>query len=388
MTREEKLNMLFDSLSNEVSITETMLDRAETSYNALGNYIKSYNDEWDVVVYPQGSFELGTVIKPLNEEEQYDVDLVVLVKSPEFNAGSLRKNVREMLASYGVYNGKIQDKKPCIRIQYADSAQFHMDIASAQEVQNKDDIIEIARWNGVDEYYYDISNPKGYIEWFKKTMELDQIRKKALYEVSGKTEVEELKLSRRRTPLQKSIQILKRHRDIYFNGKANSDDRPSSIIITTLCAKIYKDLCSTFDSNNIYLTIANLLRNFQRYITIDMEGQYYLENPSNKAENFLKKWNDNSNLVVAFNEWLRQACKDIIENPEEFIEENPHELRSVLNESFGATVVEKALDNYGQKIGKLAENGKMFFDKVGAGITLQSSMGSSYKGHTYFGGNS
>ena len=388
MTREKKLGMLFDSLSNEISITKEMLDRAERSYNALGNYIKEYNDEWDVVVYPQGSFELGTVIKPLTEDEQYDVDLVVLIKSPKFNAEDLRNNICEMLASYGVYKGKIEDKKPCIRIQYAESAQFHMDIASAQEAQSKDNSIKIARWKGNDEYFYDVSNPKGYIGWFKKTMDYDTIMKRALFEAVAQTEVEELKLSRMRTTLQKTVQILKRHRDIYFNGKGNSDDRPASIIITTLCAKIYEDKRGLFDTTNIYSTIAMLLRSFNQYLIKNDKGDYYLANPSNKNENFLQKWNDNPSLAVAFYEWFRQAQKDIIERPEEFIEEKPNELRRVLHESFGSDIVEKAFDNYGNKIRELAENGKMYFDKLNAGITLQSTIGTAYKAHTYFGGDS
>ena len=379
--------MLFDSLSNEISITETMLDRAEISYNALGDYIKSYNKEWDVVVYPQGSFELGTVIKPLTEDEQYDVDLVVLVKSPKFEAEELRKSIRELLMSYGRLKGKIEDKKPCIRIQYANSSQFHMDVASAQDTQNQGSSIEISRWDGFDKYYYDLSNPKGYIEWFKKTMKFELVEKRILYEAQANTEIEELKLSRSRTPLQKAIQILKRHRDIFFNEKENAENRPSSIIITTLCAKIYEEIYGTFDMKNIYLTVVNILKNFQKCIVMDEQGEYYLENPSNINENFLKKWKDNPDLVQAFYEWMIQAQKDIVKNPEAFIEEDPQELRKVLNESLGAKVVEKAFDSYGKKISEIASKGKLFFDKVNADVTLQGNPEGQYKSHTYFGGN-
>lgn len=139
MDKVQKLGMVFDSLAEELNITNTMLDKAETAYNALGEYIKSANDEWDVVIYPQGSFELGTVIKPLNEDEQYDVDLVVLVKHPYYDAEELREQVWELLENHGRYEGKIENKKPCIRIQYADSSQFHMDIASAQDTTDKGD---------------------------------------------------------------------------------------------------------------------------------------------------------------------------------------------------------------------------------------------------------
>lgn len=41
-----------------------------------------------------------------------------------------------------------------------------------------------------------------------------------------------------KTPLQRAVQILKRHRDIMFAG---DEDKPVSIIITTLAAKAYQE---------------------------------------------------------------------------------------------------------------------------------------------------
>ena len=146
MRKEEKLNMIFDNLADGLNITQTMMKKAETAYNALGEHIKNSNEEWDAIVYPQGSFQLGTVIKPVNDEEQYDVDLVVSVKTPYYDAEMLRNEVLQVLESHGRYEGKIENKKPCIRIQYADSSQFHMDIASAQEIGiTNDTSINIAR---------------------------------------------------------------------------------------------------------------------------------------------------------------------------------------------------------------------------------------------------
>lgn len=193
MTKEQKLNMIFDSLADGLNITQTMLQKAEKAYNALGDHIKSANEEWNVIVYPQGSFQLGTVVKPINDDEQYDVDLVVLVKEPHYDAEKLRSEIFTILESHGRYEGKIENKKPCIRIQYADSSQFHMDIASAQDlVATADDSINIARFDGESSYYYEVSNPKGYIDWFKKTMQFDELQKsqRAMYE-QCQTEVEE-----------------------------------------------------------------------------------------------------------------------------------------------------------------------------------------------------
>lgn len=388
MKKEQKLGMIFNELAEGLNITQTMLEKAETAYHALGEYIRGANDKWDAAVYPQGSFQLGTVIKPVNDDEQYDVDLVVLVKSPQYDAGTLREEVYRILEAHGRYEEKIENKKPCIRIRYADSSQFHMDIASAQEIiQLLDESIAIARFNGDDQYFYEISNPKGYIEWFKKTMRYEELQKsyRTMME-QAHTEVEELKLSKMRTPLQKAIQILKRHRDIFFADRDNADDKPSSIIITTLCAMVYEDTYESYEKDNVYLTVKNMLEKFPGYIKKNSYGEYYLQNPSNVGENFLKKWNSNDGLVTAFEEWVNKARTDIIYNPEQFIEGNPQALRKALYESFGERDSEIALENYGNIFSNYVKDGKMKYNMEKADIVLNEETGKEYRKHTYYGG--
>lgn len=388
MDTEEKLGMIFNSLSEELNITQTMLDKAVTAYTALGEHIKSANEAWEVSVYPQGSFELGTVVKPLNDDEQYDVDLVVLVKQPEFTAEELRTSIRELLESHGRYEDKIQDKKPCIRIQYADSSQFHMDIASAKSIEDcLDKSIEIARFDGDTEYYYDPSNPKGYVEWFKQVMKYEEILlEKRAFSANAETEVEKLSLTKIRTPLQKAIQILKRHRDIYFADKENSDDKPSSVIITTLCGLSYESTLPYMNKKeNVYSTIRNMLNNFSRFIQYDSVEGWYLFNPSKNDENFLKKWKDNDALKAAFDDWARQAKMDILTNPEKFIEIDQIELRAGIYKSFGESVGREALLKYGEEFGNLKKDGILRFNINSASITTEK-LSSSYKEHTYFGG--
>lgn len=386
MEKSYKLGLIFDNLADELNITEEMLKKAETAYDSLGDYLKSKNDEWDVVVYPQGSFELGTVVKPVNSKEQYDVDLVVLIKSPVFGAKEIRAEVRELLTAYGRYEGMIEDKKPCIRIRYSDSSQFHMDIACAKNCATHDNTIEIARHDGTGLYYYDISNPQGYIDWFKKAMQYETILKEHVVMHSAQTTVEDLRLSRMRNPLQKAIQILKRHRDIYFTNKPNSDKRPASIIITTLCAMAYEDTFGLYEKNNVYLTILNMLEQFPKYLEKNSDGEYWLNNPSNTSENFLNKWNDDQTLVSAFNEWIIKAKKDIVVNPEEFIESDQQNLKKSLSESFGQEIAENTLVNFGKRIGEMADAGELLFEKDGGNITADKTRGTEYNRHTYFGG--
>lgn len=399
MDKNQKLGLIFNELAKELNISKTDYDRAVTSYTALGKFMKEHNNDWDIKIYPQGSFELGTVVKPITEEDQYDVDLIVEIKVPSFTAEDLRIAIINLLESYGRYKEKVEEKKPCLRISYAESAQFHMDIACARPIRNgsSNNIIEISR-KGQYGYYYENSNPLGYIDWFKNAMRFHQIvnyQKKIIFE-KGETEIEPLTLQNIKTPLQKAIQILKRHRDIVF--KDDLENRPSSIIITTLCAMAYngngrfKFITESFnnndENNNIYLIIKEMLSRVTSFITINQNLEYELKNPSLKEENFLKKWNTNPLLKHNFDYWIRKAQIDIIENPIKFIENSPKNFKDQLSFSFGESIVLKSLNNYGALMGKLNNNKKININKNTLSTTILSEEKDIIKpkSNTYYGG--
>lgn len=372
MNKEQKLGMLFSGLADKLNISETLYDRAVTAYTALADYIKDNNKDWNVEIFPHGSFELGTVIKPVNDEDEYDVDLVVLVRYPDFcDAHELRETIQAFLEAHGRYDGKIEEKKQCLRVVYSDSAQFHMDVVCAKSSEYDDEnVIEVAKKDEQQAGYdFKKSNPKGYIDWFKQSMNykrlLQEARMKASYEAS--TEVQELSLPKMKTPLQKAIQILKRHRDIYFQN--NLDNRPSSIIITTLCALSY-DNAKLYDSSNdnVYLTIKKMLETFPMFLGTDSLGQYKLSNPSFPDENFLYKWNVDENQKKHFFQWIEKARADIISNPLQFLEDNPDKLRDILFSGFGSNITRAAFESYGEAYKKL--NSSLRIDKNTMSTTI------------------
>jgi hypothetical protein len=73
-----------EALVDELDISDSRYEQANESYLSLGRWLNrdhSSIKKYDPVVYVQGSFGLGTVIKPLNLEEEYDVDAVCELKS-------------------------------------------------------------------------------------------------------------------------------------------------------------------------------------------------------------------------------------------------------------------------------------------------------------------
>ena len=121
-------------------------------------------------------------------------------------------------------------------------------------------------------------------------------------------EIEEVKEYHIKTPLQKVIQILKRHRDVMFVEDKNNC-KPVSIIITTMVAQLYNHEEKLIDS------LFNILNNAEEYIrTAKKDEEYYIETPTytgEEKENFADKWNKHPERATAFLRWVKQAKADL-----------------------------------------------------------------------------
>lgn len=69
---------ILEKIAANLDITATQYQLAVQRYEAVGNWLDADNSPlkpYKPKITPQGSFRLGTVIKPLLEGEEYDVDL-------------------------------------------------------------------------------------------------------------------------------------------------------------------------------------------------------------------------------------------------------------------------------------------------------------------------
>jgi len=74
-----KLNESFEKLSELLDIPESRYKQAVERYQAIGGWLareESTIAKYDLKIYPQGSFLLGTIVKPITDIEDYDIDLV------------------------------------------------------------------------------------------------------------------------------------------------------------------------------------------------------------------------------------------------------------------------------------------------------------------------
>lgn len=317
------------ALADELAISESRYEQASKSYGSLGAWLhrpESTVLEFDPQVYVQGSFRLGTAIRPLNDDEEYDVDSVCELKllgTGDLSQKDLKKLVGDEIKAYRLAQGMVKpvtEGKRCWVLSYADGAQFHMDIvpavpnATRQRQLLENNRMDL-RWSESAIVITDIrsptyahishdwqrSNPKGYADWFQLRMGPVFERRRKFLADSIRASVEDIPVYRVRTPLQSAIMILKRHRDGMFEDRY--DERPISVIITTLAAHAYKG------EEKISDALYSILADMDKFI--ERSGQTcIIRNPSDPFENFADKWPQHPERQRAFFEWLAQARYD------------------------------------------------------------------------------
>lgn len=339
-----------EDLAEELAVPPSRYEDAERSYKSLGDWLHrdaSTVRSFDPQVYVQGSFRLGTTIRPSSDEEEYDIDSVC-----EFLAlgkGQLtQRRLKELLGveveAYLKAKGMakpLREGRRCWVLDYADGAQFHMDVVPA--LPNGPDARALLENSGIDARWtataiaitdnerwdYEVltrdwprSNPKGYAEWFRSRMAVVLAQRKRRLAEGFRASVEDIPDYKVRTPLQASVMILKRHRDHCFEDRP--DVRPISVIITTLAAHAYEG------EETIGRALAVILGGMDRFI-LRREGRYWIPNPTDPIENFADKWAEHPERAEAFFEWLRRAR-------EEFAYAAPSTDRGVISETLGRGV--------------------------------------------------
>ncbi|MFT3979594.1 MAG: nucleotidyltransferase [Ferruginibacter sp.] len=303
LQREELLARIAESLQ----LDATRKGRMESAYTSVASVLQNdtgFFKDIDVDVYPQGSVPVGTTTKPLKGAE-FDLDIVLHIKSSfsNYTPNQIYNEVIRVLSNDDRYKDKIERKKRCIRLNYAND--FHMDIMpgcikfvvgdNSIKVPDR----ELKNW--VD------SNPKGFIEWFltraksvNKPTLLQEYKQRL---ITLRAEVTDLPDDEfyNKTPLQGSVQLSKRYRDLYFE----SDDTyaTSSIVLTTLMGQFYNG------ENSIYETLENILNRVrsQYQMSVISKQKFKVLNPVNPQEDFTDKWTDKHylhfyNFINDFNE--------------------------------------------------------------------------------------
>lgn len=379
MTQQElALGTLLSRIADELNITQTMQEKAIKSYTAVGQWLGD-GIPYDVKIMPQGSMNLGTVIRPIDDRDDYDMDVVCLLRNGQkLSLLEIKNMVGNRLKEHKLYNHLLEKEgKQCWTMQYEE---FHMDILPCVprlEYFIEPYITDIKLTHKIADGYYEerFSNPYAYHIWFEKRMMDILMIQKREFAAKNQVEIDKVPTYKMRTPLQKVIQLLKRHRDICF--QSNPDVAPISIIITTLAAQAYGG------ETDVYEALRNVLVKMPEHINC-RNGVYWVENPVMKEENFADKWALEPIKRDAFFKWVNRAQKELATDPLSCYGINT--VAEHYKHLLGQAPVERAVNSLGNDVLTARKNGNLYISGLGGGLNVsQQKVDKQVKEHTFFG---
>lgn len=383
MTTNDPARQLLGELltygAEALDISPELDSRLTTTYTDLGEWIRDDNESrfyTDSEVYPQGSRRIGTVTAPVKPDEDCDIDLVYRrdLERGSTTQQQLKEDAGEQLERYcdyalgaGLEVPTIDEGSRCWTLRYDG---FHLDVLPAlpddhadEEGPGKDAIIitdtSLFRWQP--------SNPKAFARWFRRRNRTVTGRTVA---TTAGVQIEQIPEDADKLPLQRVVQLLKRHRDIFYDGAP--ENKPISIIITTLAAHAYGG------ERDIYDAFQGVVARMDQFIET-LGGEYWVPNPTNPAENFADKWKVFPERREQFFAWLstiREQLDRALRQP------GVDRVAGVLGQAFGQNVATHALTRLGSRTRADRDVGSL---RAAAGSAMLGSSGIAVPRHTFYG---
>ena len=144
-------------LQTEVNLNQTRYDNAQARLKTLINHLQENLEGFDGTEI-QGSYATRTVIKPVADNDGYDIDLMVYIEDDGSGAADLIDRVVECLSERKFYADHRKVKTRCVTVEYA--RQFNIDVVPCVErhgnkwiCNRKTDQWEITDGTGHREWY-------------------------------------------------------------------------------------------------------------------------------------------------------------------------------------------------------------------------------------------
>ena len=147
-------------LKDEVNLNQGRLDRLETAVSAVNAYLRDNLTGYQKMER-QGSYALGTLIKPVDGNDEYDADIQIVINpNPQWEAKDYVVAVNRTLAGNQTYVEKLRLKTRCVTADYA--GDFHLDVVPRVTIDGKHHVCNRL------ENKFEETDGSGYRDWFNE----------------------------------------------------------------------------------------------------------------------------------------------------------------------------------------------------------------------------
>ena len=145
-------------LKEEVDLNKSRLDRLETGVGGVNGYLKDNLPGYQTMER-QGSYALDTLIKPVDDNDEYDADIqIVMNPNPKWGPKDYVLAINRTLGGNQTYADKRRLKTRCVTVDYA--GDFHLDVVPRVTIRGKHYVCNR------QENKFEETDGNGYREWF------------------------------------------------------------------------------------------------------------------------------------------------------------------------------------------------------------------------------
>jgi hypothetical protein len=349
-----QLDVLLEIVCVKLQLTSTQFGLAENRYHSVGDWlvdagsaIRKYKPD----IYPAGSLNLGTTVKPYGSNE-FDLDAVCeLEVGAHHHPGAVYQAIWDCMAEHKTYAKMMRRMRRCIRLEYAN--EFHLDIVPAVPDPDEDgdhilvpDLHADLRPEHAENNIWKPSNPRGYKEWFGSRCYVP------LKEAYAKAEpLPQPEPIHKKPALKRAVQLFKRWRDIEFEDRKRLE--PPSIVLTTLAGHFHAREALCTDALETIIDRIVEMRDHDEIIC--------QTNPANPKEHICERWREKPESLKAFDVAIREfqnSWKKLLRM------QGLKEITAELKRLFGENPIDQAVKEFAERHLNLPrENGQLLIER-------------------------
>ena len=239
-------------LKDEVDLNKSRLDRLETAVGGVNGYLKDNLPGYQTMER-QGSYALDTLIKPVDDNDEYDADIqIVMNPNPKWEPKDYVLAINQTLGNNQTYADKRRLKTRCVTVDYA--GDFHLDVVPRVTIKGRHYVCNR------HENKFEETDGNGYREWF-----------------NGKNRITAGNLKK----VAKLLKYLRDHKNS-FTAK--------SILLTTLAGyMIMESDKGTAAVSTVADTLETVISRMDNYLQ-QHPNMPEIKNPMLPTENFNRHW--------------------------------------------------------------------------------------------------
>jgi len=310
------LDQLIGFALESLDVPKELQAKAKAVYDDLGAWVMKHDaaaGRKEPGFFPQGSAALGTTTMSNGE---WDIDAVYerALARTSTTQEMLKAQAKVVLDGFcadqqrqGKAVPRIEEKPRCWRLCYRG---FHIDTLPAIPEDMDDDGSTRLLISDRELREWIVTDPKGYIAWFIGCMgEIFETERRFLAEAT-KREIEQVPVWEMKTVLQRTVQYVRRHRDLSY-GDDREDLSPASILVTTLVARCYQG------EQSIAEALRGVALRMRDHLHVK-DGELWVPNPTDdllpehERENLAHAMVGDLRRSRRFTSWIQNLCADLL----------------------------------------------------------------------------